>query len=79
MIPWKGNTGAAGLVPHLSYVKRKPEPLGIELKTVCDCSTGSWFASMETLQALREKLGVHFVGVIKTGHKGYPLKCAAGP
>ena len=41
MIPWKGNTGAAGLVPHLSYVKRKPEPLGVELKTVCDCSTGT--------------------------------------
>ena len=42
MIPWKGNTGAAGLVPHLSYVKRKPEPLGVELKTVCDCSTGDF-------------------------------------
>jgi hypothetical protein len=41
MIPWKGNTGAAGLVPHLSFVKRKPEPLGVELKTVCDCSTGA--------------------------------------
>ncbi len=40
MIPWKGNTGAAGLVPHLSYVKQKPEPLGVESKTVCDCSTG---------------------------------------
>jgi hypothetical protein len=40
MIAWKGNTGAGGLVPHLSYVKRKPEPLGVELKTVCDCSTG---------------------------------------
>jgi hypothetical protein len=34
----------------------------------------SWFASLQTLQALREKLGVHFVGVIKTGHKGYPLE-----
>jgi hypothetical protein len=40
MIAWKGNTGVAGLVPHLSFVKRKPEPLGVELKTVCDCSTG---------------------------------------
>ncbi len=40
MIVWKGNTGAAGLVPHLSFVKRKLEPLGVELKTVCDCSTG---------------------------------------
>jgi hypothetical protein len=39
--PWKGNTGGAGLVPHLSYVERKPEPLGVELKKVCDCSKGS--------------------------------------
>jgi hypothetical protein len=35
MIPWNGN----GL-PHLAFLKRKPHPLGCELKTVCDCSTG---------------------------------------
>ena len=34
----------------------------------------SWFASLETLTALREKLGLHFVGVIKTAHKGFPLE-----
>ena len=34
----------------------------------------SWFASLETLTALREKLGLHFVGVIKTAHKGYPIE-----
>jgi hypothetical protein len=33
----------------------------------------SWFASLETLQALRDKLGVHFVGVTKTGQsQGLP-------
>ncbi len=26
---------------HLSFVKRKPEPLGVELNTVCDCTTGA--------------------------------------
>jgi hypothetical protein len=26
----------------------------------------SWFASYETMKGLREKLGLHFVGVIKT-------------
>ncbi len=30
---------------------------------------GSWFASMETMKGLREKLGLHFVGIIKTAHK----------
>ena len=34
----------------------------------------SWFASLETLTALREKLGLHFVVVIKTAHKGYPIE-----
>jgi hypothetical protein len=34
----------------------------------------SWFASLETLTALRDKLGLHFLGVIKTAYKGYPLE-----
>ena len=45
MIPWKGNSGGAGSAPHLSFVKRKPEPLGVEIKTVCDCTTGATSAS----------------------------------
>jgi hypothetical protein len=40
MLPWHGNAGSGG-VPHLSFIKRKPHPLGVEMKkTVCDCSTG---------------------------------------
>jgi hypothetical protein len=35
---------------------------------------GSWFASMETMQAVRGKWGLHFSGVIKTAHKGFPLE-----
>ena len=34
MFTWKGKSGVGGL-PHLSFVKRKPEPLGLESKTVC--------------------------------------------
>jgi hypothetical protein len=34
----------------------------------------SWFASYETMKGLREKLGLHFVGVIKTAHKEYPIE-----
>jgi hypothetical protein len=34
----------------------------------------SWFASYETMKGLREKLGLHFVGVIKTTHKEYPIE-----
>ena len=39
MIGWQGQSGAGG-IPHLSFVKRKPKPLGAEFKTVCDGSTG---------------------------------------
>jgi len=34
----------------------------------------SWFASYQTVLALRDKLGLHFVGVIKTAHHSYPLE-----
>ncbi len=33
MLEWKGKSGVGGL-PHLSYIKRKPKPLGTELKSV---------------------------------------------
>jgi hypothetical protein len=39
MISWTGNSGPGG-IPHLSYIKRKPDPLGCELKNACDTSTG---------------------------------------
>eukprot|EP00873_Tetraselmis_striata_P019334 jgi/Tetstr1/439598/TSEL_028022.t1 len=29
-----------GGLPNLSFIYRKPEPLGTEMKTVCDCDTG---------------------------------------
>lgn len=32
-----------GGLPNISYVHRKPKPLGTEFKTVCDCDTGSLF------------------------------------
>mmetsp|Transcript_17760 Transcript_17760/g.41335 ORF Transcript_17760/g.41335 Transcript_17760/m.41335 type:complete len:194 (-) Transcript_17760:706-1287(-) len=35
MSPWRG-----GRLPHLSFVPRKPEPLGVELKMCCNATTG---------------------------------------
>jgi hypothetical protein len=32
----------------------------------------SWFASVETALALKQKLGLHFTGPIKTAHKYFP-------
>ena len=117
-------------MPHLSFVKRKPEPLGAEVKNLCDGLSGvmlylelqegktrmaakqccdeekattactlrladfaglgelhlreeekvqrllvgdSWFAGCATAKALLEKLGVHFVGNVKTAHSGFPI------
>jgi hypothetical protein len=34
----------------------------------------SWFASVETAMALKEELGFHFTGPIKTAHKHFPLE-----
>ena len=39
MFAWTGKSGVGGL-PHMSWVQRKPEPLGLELKTICDAETG---------------------------------------
>ena len=34
----------------------------------------SWFDNVPTVVNLRNKLGAHFIGVVKTGHKRYPKK-----
>lgn len=39
MITWQGKSGPGGM-PHLSFIARKPAPLGLELKTICDADTG---------------------------------------
>jgi hypothetical protein len=39
MLEWKGKSGNGGL-PHLSFIKRKPQPLGTELKSVCEGTFG---------------------------------------
>jgi hypothetical protein len=39
MFAWKGKSGFGGL-PHLSFIKRKPEPLGTELKSTCEGTMG---------------------------------------
>ena len=39
MYEWKGKSGFGGL-PHMSLIIRKPEPLGTELKTMCEGTFG---------------------------------------
>jgi hypothetical protein len=39
MVTWTGAAGPGGM-PRLSFIKRKPKPLGAEFKSVCDGSTG---------------------------------------
>ena len=129
MFEWTGQVGPGG-IPFLSFIERKPKPLGSELKSVCEGHFGmcmyielqkgkirmrrkkwcdkykattactvrlldnmglkenlvvgdrpwrrvyadSWFASLETALALRNELGVHFTGPIKTATKGFPIE-----
>ena len=35
-----GRAGASEA--HISYLPRKPHPLGIQLKTICDARSGIW-------------------------------------
>ncbi len=35
MFEWRGQVGPAG-IPHLSFIERKPKPLGSEFKSVCE-------------------------------------------
>ena len=72
MIPWKGNSGGAGSVPHLSFVKRKPEPLGVELKTVCDCTTGATCSSC--VCHVHSELHVCFLSPLLPCEKSTPLR-----
>jgi hypothetical protein len=39
MFEWRGESGYGGL-PHMSYIKRQPKPLGTELKSVCEGTMG---------------------------------------
>jgi hypothetical protein len=39
MFAWRGKQGNGG-IPHLSYIERKPIPLGTELKVVCEGTMG---------------------------------------
>ena len=40
MSQWKPRTTDTGRLPHLSFVLRKPRPLGTEFKTVACAETG---------------------------------------
>ena len=108
-------------MPHVSFLPRKPEPVGAEFKCIADgvsrvmlaleiqegkdamklkqhhddlgataacnvrlCSTAgfsgsgrvlcgdSWFASATSAVALKKKLGMFFVGNVKTAHRKFP-------
>ena len=63
MMAWTGHSGPGG-IPHLSFVKRKPQPLGAELKAVCDGSTGvCMFVEMqEGKERMRRKAFVEEYG-----------------
>ena len=50
-------TTKTGGLPNLSYIARKPEPLGTEFKCICDGLTGKliWLEVQEGKERMREK------------------------
>ena len=62
MSAWRPRTSKCGGLPHISYVIRKPEPLGIEFKAAADPATGIMLAleiqeGKEAMDALRARRG----------------------
>ena len=40
MCAYKPRPAKSGMCPHITLVRRKPKPLGMELKTACDGGSG---------------------------------------
>ena len=52
---------------HLSELHQDPPPARCVF-------ADSWFASVSTVLALREHLGLHFTGPVKTAHRNFPIE-----
>ena len=57
MSAWRPRTTAPGGLPNISFVLRKPEPLGTEFKTVCCATTGV----MSYMEIMRGKEGIEIL------------------
>jgi hypothetical protein len=62
MSAWRPRTTRHGGLPHISYVFRKPEPLGTEFKTAADPATGIMLAleiqeGQPAMDAMRSWMG----------------------
>ena len=62
MSAWRPRTTKQGGLPHISYVPRKPEPLGTEFKTAADPATGVMLAleiqeGKPAMDAMRARMG----------------------
>jgi hypothetical protein len=40
MSAYKPRKDKLGRLPNITYIRRKPKPLGMEMKTMFDCATG---------------------------------------
>jgi hypothetical protein len=65
--------GTFGICMYLEVQKGKVKLQWQEKKKRC-VFADSWFASVETALALKEELGIHFTGPIKTAHKYFLLE-----
>ena len=57
MSAYKPRKDKLGGLPNITYIHRKPKPLGTEMKTMCDCATGVmvYMEVQEGKNAMREK------------------------
>lgn len=71
MSQWKPRTSKTGGLPHLSYIQRKPRPLGTEFKNAADAESGI----MLFLEIQKGRVGMR--GAEFAGELGAQAACAA--
>ncbi len=75
---WLRKNGVTAIVPLL-HVLHLCDALALneihEVPPLARCIfADSWFASLKTVLALRDHLGLHFTGPIKTATSNYPIE-----
>ena len=71
MSAWVPKTTPCGGLPNITYVARKPEPLGTEFKVIADATTGC-FISVEVQRGKKAMSTAKYVKEVKKNYCMYP-------
>ena len=80
MSAWQPRKDKLGGLPNISFIKRKPRPLGSEFKTVCDTETGAmvFMEIQKGAKAMKEATHAHRLGVTAACTRRLAEQCEPG-